>query len=185
MRSLSLLICLAVAACASGPSVTFGAKIYRIDVDNYYSIAEASVFAAAGGPTVIQGSPRGGWAPNEVAAQMRLPAHLNPRIVTPVEKGRPGLRLVMVFSPTVRATSEQVCAGEARGAEAGETMRVFGAYCTGERRVISEAILETAGSPQPGDPEFASAMSQLVNALLPVVAPADRDGRDCVRPGCG
>ena len=179
MKALAFPLLLALGGCAS----MGGALIYKKNVDDYYSIGEASVFAAAGGPTIVYGAPANGARPSAVAESMRLPRYLSPQSLTAVEDAGDGLRLVLVFAPAIAATSEQVCAGEAKGGVSGPRTKIFAVYCTGRARPITEAIIEFEGAPLPGDPRFDSGMEGLLQVLFPPYSPRDRE-RDCILPGC-
>lgn len=166
---------LSLAACASIGAYPY---TYYPDVTSAYTVQEAHVFAASGGPVEVLGAPADGASPEAVAAAMRLPAFLRSRSLTarpPTEARYKGLRLVLVFAPSSNFTGDAACAGGASGGvAAGAETRVKGVFCRNDR-ALSESTVVAEGAPGVGDPALSRALGLLVNSVMPSTAPEDAD----------
>ena len=154
--------------CAGGPIVGIYPQVLHQDIHSLYYAQTVPVFAGAGGPTEVYGSPAGGGSASEVVAGVRLPSWVASRSLTAVEPGKGGLRLVLVFAPQTTALGSAACQGQAKGGEAGTQMKVFGVFCRGNRP-MSEAVVYAKGSPSVSDPAMAGALNRLVVSLMPAV----------------
>ncbi|MEM7544578.1 MAG: hypothetical protein AAF367_03500 [Pseudomonadota bacterium] len=165
-------IATAIALSASAASAfSFIDNVTRDYVDpNYYPI-DASVFAGGGGRTTIVGTTRDGASAEEIAANIRLPSFLSQRTVRAATEPQKGLHMVLVFAPQSGTTPRKACSGQAKGGQAGDTLKVMGVFCSGSGKPLSEALYTANGSPVPSDPDFQRRMSILIKTILPVRNP--------------
>lgn len=173
MKPLAPLACaLLLSACAADGGWNVD-TVTRVDIKPAYQPNAASVFAGSGGWTTITGTTQDGASAEEIAAAMRLPARLWPRTVRAAPEGEAqgGPALLLVFAPQGAVIGDKACRGEyASGGTAGpERLNVYGVFCTSYGNSGTEAMLTTAGSPVPSDPDFAARLGQLLNALFPVI----------------
>ncbi|WP_340108540.1 hypothetical protein [Pikeienuella sp. HZG-20] len=168
----------ALSACATGGGLPLDV-VTRTMIEPNYDSSSVSVFAASGGATTILGSTRDGASPDEIAAALRLPAHLAQRTVhaAPTGEAQNGPHLVLVFAPQSAASARDACRGEVSGGVAGSPLKVFGAFCSSYGTPASEALFTAAGSPTPSDPDFGKRLSVLMSVLMPAVNPDQGEGR--------
>ncbi|MFV0474577.1 MAG: hypothetical protein ACK5MQ_10295 [Pikeienuella sp.] len=170
---------LALAACAGGLDM-----VTRVDMSPNYAPQWVSVFAASGGEATILGTTRDNASADEIAAALRLPAHVGRRALSaaPPGEAQGGAHLVLVFTPSGGVTGRKACRGEVSGGVAGpESLKVVGVFCTSYGTPVSEGQIDLKGSPVPSDPDFGRRMSYLMNAIMPAVNPQADSG--CFR-GC-
>lgn len=171
-----------LAACTGGgPGVV---TVTRNDISPNYQPLSVSVFAGSGGRATILGSTRDGASAEEIAAAIRLPAHVAPRTIraAPTAEAQGGPHLVLVFAPQGAVTARKACRGEVSGGVAGPELKVFGVFCSSYGTPVSEALLTSPDSPIPSDPDFGHRMSYLINAVAPATNPEAGDG--CFMGGC-
>lgn len=167
-----------LAGCA-GAFVSDPGIVTRMDISPNYAPNWVSVFAGSGAEATILGATRDQATPDELAAAMRLPAHVAPRTIraAPAGEAQGGAHLVLVFAPQGSVTSRKACRGEVTGGVAGpEGLKVFGAFCTSYGTPVSEGMITFSGSPVPSDPDFGRQMSFLLNAIMPPTNPQAERG---------
>ncbi|QIE54307.1 hypothetical protein G5B40_01910 [Pikeienuella piscinae] len=167
-------------ACA-GPGADV---VTRNDISPNYQPIWVSVFSGAGGQATILGSTSDGASADEIAAAIRLPAHVSQRTIraAPPAEAQGGPHLVLVFAPKGDVTARKACRGEVAGGVAGSELKVFGAFCTSYGSPVTEGLLSLPDSPTPSDPDFGRRMSYLLNALMPATNPEAGEG--CFMGGC-
>lgn len=178
-RAFVALAAAALAGCAGMGFVSDPGVVTRMDMSPNYAPNWVSVFAGSGAHATILGATRDNATPEDLAAAMRLPAHVHPRTIraAPAGEAQGGAHLVLVFAPQGSVTSRKACRGEASGGVAGpEGLKVFGAFCTSYGRPVSEGMITFSGSPVPSDPDFGRQMSYLLNAIMPLTNPQAERG---------
>lgn len=171
---------LALAACVAGRA---GDIVTLDNVAVNYEPLSVSVFAGGGGYATIEGTTRDGASREEIAAALRLPPFLAQRTVRAAPEGerQDGPHLVLIFAPQGAATPHRACRGEVEGGAAGETLTVFGVFCSSFGEPVSEALFTAAGSPVPSDPDFGDRLSVLMNEVMPITNP---DSQGCSYGRC-
>lgn len=172
MKPLIPLACaLLTAACAADGGWNVD-TVTRVNVEPAYQPNAASVFAGAGGWTTISGTTRDGASPEEIAAALRMPASVAHRTIraAPVNEAQGGPSLLLVFAPQGAVLGDKACRGDypAGGTAGPDRLNVYGVFCSSYGTAATEAMLTTAGSPVPSDPDFTRRLGQLMNALFPI-----------------
>lgn len=167
-----LALALLTAACAADGGWNVD-TVTRVNVEPAYQPNAASVFAGAGGWTTISGTTKDGASPEEIADALRMPARVWPRTIraAPTGETQGGPSLLLVFAPQGAVLGDKACRGDfPSGGTAGpERLNVYGVFCSSYGTAATEAMLTTAGSPVPSDPDFTQRLGQLMNALFPAV----------------
>ncbi|MGB0412360.1 MAG: hypothetical protein ACPGFA_12275 [Pikeienuella sp.] len=169
-------------ACSQTPFINIYPQVHHLEVRSNFYAGVVSQFSAAGGPTIVRGTPQGGATPTEIVSALRLPHFLSKQGLTAIDntKAAKGIHLVLTIAPNPTASADAVCRGEVTGAEAGEQLRVLGVFCRSSR-AMSEAVVFAKGSPPAGDPAFAKALNRLIASIMPPVDP-NRDQANIRRP---
>ena len=170
IRSLSIAVCLTMAACV-GTGAPLGDTVIQSNISPNYEPPSVSVFAGGGGVSTILGTTRDGASAAEIAANIRLPASVSPRNVTASPEALTGPHMVLVFAPVAGTTPRKACSGRAEGGQAGAELKVLGVFCSSFGTPVSEALFVAAGSPVPSDPDFGQRLGALMNAIMPVRNP--------------
>lgn len=154
-----------VAGCTAPPGMTL---VHSPLLSLSYTPSAVGAF----GPTMpvqIVGRPPDGSSPQEVAAQMRMPAWLGRTPLELVEGPTRGQRIVVVFNPSGRLGWCESPSG-ASGAGRKGAMVVGLAYCR-DAREFSSLIVESRATQGPQDAGFTRAMTQGMLDLLPTRDP--------------
>ncbi|MGB0504729.1 MAG: hypothetical protein ACPGGK_00910 [Pikeienuella sp.] len=171
-------IAVSLTGCA-GSGLGIYPQVILDDVKSPYYPNTVAMLGSIGGPTFVYGAPANNALPNEIIAPLHLPRWVADQSLTVGNADGDaygGLHLALVFAPETTTLAKNVCKGNAKGGTAGPELRVLGVFCQG-RKPLSEAVAIARSSPVPGDPDYAKALNQLINVLMPHRGPDEESDR--------